>query len=201
MKGWLFKNIANFITVFGLIATILFLIVGINHPDKLWLVLILGILISLSDFFDGKIARLLDIRSPFGTAVDRLRDKIFVCSALILLFWQYWPNNENFIITILTELLVVLVILLEFLINSTWLYGLIKGKDVTAGMNGKIKVTCEFFAIAIWLASLTIDKYCIVDTLSFLIYPIDILLLISFYFELKSFSYYYQKYNSKSNKQ
>lgn len=165
----------------------------------LWLLLILGILTSLSDFFDGNIARRFSI-TLFGTALDRLRDKFFVCSALALLFWQYWPTDKSIIITIFTELLVILVISFELLINSTWLYALIKKLDATTSKDGKIKVTCEFFAIAIWLTSLNIDKYCIADTLSISIFFIDLLLIVSFYFQVRSFGYYYLKY-SRNNKQ
>jgi len=194
-RGWFFQNLANIITVIGLITSLWFLVVGINYPDILWLVLILGIVTGLSDFADGIIARYLNIRTQFGAALDRLRDKIFVCSALGLLFWQYWPANQNFIVSTFTETIVILIILLEIVIFSTWVYALCNKIDVTAGQNGKIKMFGEFFAIAFWLISLTIDKYCTQNSFHYVIYLVDLILLASFYFGVKGFAIYCRKYS------
>ncbi len=160
----------------------------------LWLVLVLGIVTGLSDFVDGKLARYLNIRTAFGVTMDRLRDKIFVCSAFALLFWQYWPEDQNFIITTFTETLVILMILLEALILVTMIYGLWKKIDVSAGQNGKIKMFGEFFAIAFWLISITIDKYCSTTSINYIIYLVDAILLGSVYFAIKGLIIYCQKY-------
>lgn len=194
-RSWLVQNLANFITILGLFTTLWFLVVGINYPDMLWLVLLLGVVTGITDFIDGKIARYLNIRTSFGAAIDRLRDKVFVCSAIGLLFWQYWPDNGDNVIATLTETLVILMILLEFLIFSTLAYGLYKKIDVTAGQNGKIKMFGEFFAIAFWLISITIDKYYNKISFNYVVFIVDFILLISFYFGTRGFIIYCQKYN------
>lgn len=199
-RSWFFQNLANFITVLGLITSLWFLVVGINYPDMLWLVLILGIVTGLSDFIDGKIARYLNIRTSFGVTLDRVRDKIFVCSALGLLFWQYWPSNQNIITITLTETLVILLILLEVLIFSTLAYGLYKKIDVTAGQNGKVKMFGEFFAITFWFISLAVDKYCAENSLDYIIYIVDLILLLSFYFGAKGFGIYCRRYGQVQQK-
>ena len=194
-RGWFVHNLANFVTVLGLLTSLWFLVVGINYPDMLWLVLLLGIITGLSDFADGKIARYLNIRTSLGVVLDTVRDKIFICSAIGVLFWQYWPSNQNFIITTFTETLCISVILLEISLFSVRVYGLYRKKDVTAGQNGKIKMFGEFFAVAFWLISLTIDKYCVKGSIDYVIYVVDFILLASFYFGVKGFSIYCREYS------
>jgi len=194
-KGWFIQNLANLITVLGLISSLWLFIIGVSYPDMLWLVLVLGIVAGLSDFLDGKIARRLNIRTPFGVTMDRIRDKIFVCLTLGLLAWQYRPNNGNRILSTLTETLVVLIIILEILIFSTHVYGLYKKNNVSAGQNGKIKMFGEFFAIAFWLISLNIDKYFSLNSFSYIAYLVASVLIASFFFGAKGFAIYCQKYS------
>jgi phosphatidylglycerophosphate synthase len=196
-ESWFFKNLANFVTGSGLISTLWFIVVGIVYPEMLWLLLLLGIAIGLSDFFDGKIARYLDIKTPLGVTLDRIRDKIFVCSALVILFWKYWPKDDTSIMASLTETLVIAVVILEISIFLTMIYGFCKAIDLTAARNGKVKMFGEFFAIAFWLISLTIDKYCAQNSFGYMIYIIDLVILISVCFGFRGFTAYYQTYTKK----
>ncbi len=196
-RSWFFQNLANFITVFGLIFSVWLIFLVIIDPQSILLITVLSALIGFSDFADGKIARHLKIKSLFGTALDRLRDKIFICTILIALFCNFCNRlNEPLYIISLTGALVVIAVFLECCIFGRWLYDLIKGFDVTAGQSGRIKMFIQFFIVIIWLVSLMIEKYANYFFLDNMIYPLDILLIVANYFSTKSLIGYFKR-NSK----
>lgn len=84
MKKRLYNNIANILTLIRFLCTIYVLYIAkelhnTNFNDKVCLIyVILCVIIWGSDFFDGKIARKLDIVSPFGACFDVIVDFIFV---------------------------------------------------------------------------------------------------------------------------
>lgn len=50
-----------------------------------WAAFVLYVIASLTDFFDGVIARKYNLITPFGTFLDPISDKIFVGALLVLL--------------------------------------------------------------------------------------------------------------------
>ena len=199
VKGWVFKNLANAVTVFGLIGTFWLLVIVIKSPEQLWLILILAGLISLTDLIDGLIARRLKIKSNFGSALDRLRDKIFICPLLIILAW-YYPESlstASIAVDTLTKALIIVIVLLESLLLITWLIGIIKKLDVSSNQYGRIKMFYEFLVVIFWLISLTVKKYLDFSLIHFSIYLIDFIMVITIYLAIRSLEGYYQKYNNK----
>lgn len=198
-KNWLFQNSANFITIFGLITSFWFLVVAITAPNTLWLLLLLAALTGLTDFFDGKIARYLNIKTTFGSALDRIRDKLFICPALIILAWQYWSDSKMTItVKTFTETVVGLLVLLEILLTYMCFYGVVKKLNVAANEYGKRKMFCQFLVVMFWLISLNIEKYWNISILDFSIYFIDFVILVALYFGLKSLEGYYKRYSEKT---
>jgi len=202
VKEWIFKNLANAVTIFGLIGTFWLLVIAINNPEQLWLILILAGLVSLTDLIDGLIARRLKIKSNFGSALDRLRDKVFICPLLIILAW-YYPESlitASIVVGTLTKALTAVIVLLESLLLTIWFIGIIKKLDVSSNQYGRIKMFHEFLVVIFWLISLTVKKYLDFSLIHFSIYLIDFIMVITIYLAIRSLEGYYQKYNNKDNK-
>ena len=199
LKRWFFQNLANTVTVLGLIGTFWLLVIAISSPGQLWLILILAVLIGLTDLIDGLIAKYLKIKSNFGSALDRLRDKIFICPLLIILVWHYPESlsTVSIVVSALTKVLVVVIVLLESLLLTTWLIGVIKKLDVSSNQYGQTKMFFEFFVVIFWLISLTVKKYLDFSLIHFSIYLIDLIMVVTIYLAIRSLKGYYQKYNNK----
>ena len=80
------SNLPNILTVFR-IALIPVLVVLLTNPDPTasLLAALTFFLASLSDFFDGYLARRWGISTTFGKLLDPLADKLIVAAALIML--------------------------------------------------------------------------------------------------------------------
>lgn len=77
-------NLPNQLTVSRLLLTIIFLIAIFSQvPWGDTLAMLLFIVASLTDYFDGKIARRYKLITDFGVLMDPLADKILICSAFI----------------------------------------------------------------------------------------------------------------------
>ena len=66
------------------------LIVGVFHlplaaPDRNLLATVLFVVVALTDWADGYLARRLNMTSSFGAFLDPVADKILVCAALLVL--------------------------------------------------------------------------------------------------------------------
>jgi len=202
VKKWILQNLANAVTVSGLIGTFWLLVIITSSPEQLWLILILAGLISLTDLIDGLIARRLNIKSDFGSALDRLRDKVFICPLLIILAWHYPEslNSASIVVETLTKALIIVIILLESLLLITWLIGIIKKHDVSSNQYGRIKMFYEFLVVMLWLISLTVKKYLGFSLIHFSVYLIDLIMIVTVYLAIRSLEGYYQKYNNKHKK-
>ena len=202
VKEWILQNLANAVTVFGLIGTFWLLVIIISNPEQLLLILILAGLISLTDLIDGLIARCLNIKSNFGSALDRLRDKIFICPLLIILAWHYPESlsTASIVVETLTKALVVVIVLLESLLLTTWLVGIIKKLNVSSNKYGRVKMFYEFLVVMLWLISLTVEKYLDFSLIHFSIYLIDLIMIVTVYLAIRSLEGHYQKYNNKDVK-
>lgn len=78
-------NVPNKLTISRFVLTVVFLAV-LYLPQFAWrdtIALLIFIVASLTDYFDGKIARQYNLITNFGILMDPLADKILVCSAYI----------------------------------------------------------------------------------------------------------------------
>lgn len=94
---------------------------------------------SLTDFFDGRIARKRNLVTDFGKMIDSIADKVLVNSVLIIL------ASSGFIHPIIT----VVIILRDSIVNSIKMIAGSKGDVVAAIKTGKIKAT--FLMVGIML--------------------------------------------------
>lgn len=101
---------------------------------------------SLTDMFDGKIARKHGLITDFGKFADPLADKILVISAL-LCFVQ---------LGLCDCVAVIIVLFREFVVTSIRLIAAAKGKVIAANMWGKVKTVTQIVAIVCVLAMQTV---------------------------------------------
>lgn len=146
-------NLANKLTLFRVIIVpffVLFMSIEAIPYRFLW-ALILFALASITDLFDGKIARKYNMVTDFGKFLDPLADKILVMAALVCFVELGW-----------THAWVVFVILArEFLVSGIRLVAASSEKKavIPANMWGKVKtaVTMGAIVISIFLGFLNDD--------------------------------------------
>lgn len=92
---------------------------------------------SITDFFDGYIARKYNLVSSFGKIMDPLADKILVFGALLCFIQNgtvnVWP--------------VVIIIARELFVTCMRVVAVDKGKVIAASWWGKIKTNVQIFAV------------------------------------------------------
>ena len=113
------------------------LLIPFNAPVHF---LIAGLLFgaaSLTDFFDGKIAREKNLITDFGKFADPLADKILVISAMVCFV----------ALDICDPVLVILVLFREFAVTSIRLVAASKGSVIAANIWGKVKTVTQIVAI------------------------------------------------------
>lgn len=98
---------------------------------------VLFIVASLTDLFDGKIARKYNLVTNFGKFMDPLADKLLVCSALICLIE----------LGQLPAWVVIIIISREFIISGFRLVAADNGVVIAASYWGKFKTTFQMAAV------------------------------------------------------
>ena len=99
--------------------------------------LVLFAVASITDMFDGKIARKRNLITDFGKFADPLADKILVLAAMLC-----------FVQNGLCDCVAVIIVLLrEFAITSIRLIAAAKGEVVAANIWGKVKTVTQMTAI------------------------------------------------------
>jgi len=195
LKELFLKNLANMITLLGVSAAVWLLILAILRPGQIVLMLFLTGFIGLTDLLDGIVAKRLKIKSRIGGAMDRLRDKLFICPTLVILTWHYWlPARDSVLLPGFTEALVILIVAIEAILTFICFAGIFKKLDVSSNEYGRKKMFCQFTVVMVWFLSLTIEKYSGLSIVKFSIYFIDFSLAVAVYFALRSLAGYFQRY-------
>ena len=101
----------------------------------------LFILASITDFFDGKIARKRGLITDLGKMLDSIADKVLVNSILIIL------ASTGFIHPIIP----VIIVVRDIIVDAIKMSASNKGTVVAAIMSGKIKTACLMIGIVLTL--------------------------------------------------
>ena len=98
-------NLPNKLTVSRLILTAIFLLVMfVEFPFHITAALVLFVAASLTDLFDGMIARRRNLVTDFGKLMDPLADKVLICSAFIAFIELEWMQAWMVIVIVAREL-------------------------------------------------------------------------------------------------
>src|SRR6266568_7822659 len=135
-------NIPNLLSFSRLTATaFIFILVLLDIPWAFLTATALFVLASLTDYFDGYLARRMHVTSPLGVFLDLTADKIFVTGILIALIQ----------IGLVPAWIVVIIVAREFLVTGLRSMAAAKGIVIPAGMWGKQKTFITLVAISILL--------------------------------------------------
>lgn len=162
-------NLPNKLTLSRVIAIPIFIIIfylGRNNGNIIFgyidlyrlIAAVVFVLASITDYFDGKIARKHNLITNFGKLMDPLADKMIVVTALMLLC----NNSEVDVIS------VIIVVLREISISSIRLIALEKGEVIAASKWGKFKTASQMVAIVLLL----FNVHNINSTLNIVVYSI-----------------------------
>ena len=105
---------------------------------------VIFIVASLTDLFDGKIARKYNLVTNFGKFMDPLADKLLVCSALICLIQ----------LGQLPAWIVIIIISREFIISGFRLVAADNDIVIAASYWGKFKTVSQMFMLILLIADL-----------------------------------------------
>lgn len=147
-------NLPNKLTISRMFMILVFLAVYFLKEiigDATMIVLgVVFVLASVTDFFDGYIARKNNLVTTFGKFIDPLADKLLVITALFVLFELYARNG--FTMAYWMPFWVVLIIVIrEIFVTSIRLVAVGDGKVIAASSLGKYKTFTTMIMITYYL--------------------------------------------------
>jgi CDP-diacylglycerol---glycerol-3-phosphate 3-phosphatidyltransferase len=139
------KYLPNFLTLtrFLIVPIFLYFAIFCKTESAVIYASLLFIVASLTDYFDGKLARKFNVVSNFGKIMDPLADKVLVITALIALSVNY---------ELIPGWLVYLILTREILVSAFREYFVHRKIYITANIWGKIKTFLQMTGIIIALA-------------------------------------------------
>ena len=129
-------NTPNKLTVARMILVpflVLFMLTDLGGEANRYIALAIFVVASVTDWFDGKLARKYNLVTNFGKFMDPLADKLLVCSAMIC-FIELEKLPAWFVIIIIGR---------EFIISGFRLIAVEKGVVIAANYWGKVKTVVQ----------------------------------------------------------
>jgi CDP-diacylglycerol--glycerol-3-phosphate 3-phosphatidyltransferase len=116
---------------------VVFLLTGFGGSANRYICLAIFAVASITDWFDGYLARKYNLITNFGKFMDPLADKLLVCSAMICMI-----ELER-----LPAWFVIIIIAREFIISGFRLIAAENGVVIAANYWGKFKTTSQMIMI------------------------------------------------------
>jgi len=136
------NNVPNLLSLSRMLTTVpIFVLILLDAPWAFLTATALFILASVTDFFDGYLARRFKLVSPLGVFLDLTADKVFISAILIALVQ----------VSLVPAWIVVIIVAREFLVTGLRSMAAAKGKVIPAGMWGKQKTLITMIAITLLL--------------------------------------------------
>jgi len=146
-------NLPNKLTLSRLILTVVFLaVLLVEFPWHTTVALVLFIAASITDFYDGMIARRDNLITNFGILLDPLADKILTCSAFIA-FVE---------LGVIPAWMAVVIVARELAITGLRLLAVSKNEVLAADSWGKQKTIWQIIAIITILVVMSYKQWPVV---------------------------------------
>ena len=140
-------NAPNQLTLTRVVMTLVFVIVLMwEFPYSKTAALMLFTVASVTDLYDGILARRYNIVTNFGTLLDPVADKILICSAFVAFVGLH----------IIPAWMAIIIIAREFVITGLRLLAASKGVVLAAGWGGKNKTVSQVVAASVVLTGLAL---------------------------------------------
>ena len=140
-------NLANILTICRiLVIPIIVALIYLKSPFYGWLAFILFCLASITDYFDGYIARIRNEVSNLGTFLDPIADKLLVASVILIL-------TSKEVIADWETIPALIILLLEIAVSGLREY--LAGIKVSVPVSkiAKLKTSLQLIALAILILS------------------------------------------------
>ena len=133
-------NLPNKLTILRFLLTPVFMLfVMLNFKGHFLIAMLIFIVASITDYFDGKIAREHNLITDFGKFLDPIADKMLTTAA----FLGFTAKGMGYGIVWITFI----VLLREFVVTSVRLAASSNGKVIAANYWGKLKTVVQMVAI------------------------------------------------------
>ena len=123
---------------------VVFLLTGWGGEANRWICLAIFVAASVTDWFDGHLARKYNLITNFGKFMDPLADKLLVCSAMICMI----ETGK------LAAWFVIIIIAREFIISGFRLVASDNGIVIAASYWGKFKTVSQMALIIVLIMDL-----------------------------------------------
>ncbi len=144
-KIYTIPNMITFIRIF-LIPVILYLLFSEN-PNIVLIAGLLFIISSVSDYFDGYLARTLNQSSKLGTLLDPIADKLLIASVIVVLV-------DTGVITNIHVVPAIIILLREIAISGLREFLAKLNTDMPVSKLAKYKTTFQMVSLSILIISL-----------------------------------------------
>lgn len=144
-------NTPNKLTVARMILVpflVVFLLTGWGGEANRWICLAIFVAASVTDWFDGHLARKYNLITNFGKFMDPLADKLLVCSAMICLVD----------LKLIPSWIVIIIIAREFIISGFRLVASDNGVVIAASYWGKFKTTFQMLMIIFTIFNIYLEN-------------------------------------------
>ena len=150
-------NTPNKLTVARMIMVpflVVFLLTGWGGEANRYISLILFVAASITDWFDGYLARKNHLVTNFGKFMDPLADKLLVCSALICLI----------ALDRIPAWIVIVIISREFIISGFRLIAADNGVVIAASYWGKFKTASQMVTVILLVLNIQNTVFTVLGT-------------------------------------
>jgi len=140
-------SLPNYLTYIRCLSIPIFVILSyfpVNFQNRAPVLSVIFALASITDWFDGFLARRWDITSPFGAFLDPVADKLMVSTALIVLAGRYGG-----VVAIPASIILARELSVSAL--REWMAQQGKRDSVRVGMQGKVKAALTMISLTLML--------------------------------------------------
>ena len=145
-------NTPNKLTIARMILVpffVLFILTGWGGDANRYICLAIFVVASITDWFDGHLARKNNLVTNFGKFMDPLADKLLVCSALICMIE----------LDRLPAWFVIIIIAREFIISGFRLIAAENGVVIAANYWGKFKTTFQMLMVIVLILNIQMSFF------------------------------------------